>query len=149
MVFADREQTISGGNFHGEYPAKVRTEIGLWNDSLLENLWKLDLIPNLSHIYVYIRNTEPKSSESNKVCVLIHQKIVVSHPMSNLSQSASKYVKKHWMWKNKKILSLKVPGPITSDFFKLSEILVSEESSYFSHYPWWILQQKNEPSGRY
>ena len=23
MVFADREETISGGNFHGEYPAKV------------------------------------------------------------------------------------------------------------------------------
>ncbi len=30
---------------------------------------------------------------------------------------------------------LKVPGPIASDFFKLTEILVSEESSYFSHYP--------------
>lgn len=24
MVFADRGETISGGNFHGEYPAKVR-----------------------------------------------------------------------------------------------------------------------------
>ena len=24
MVFADREETISGGNFHGEYPAKVK-----------------------------------------------------------------------------------------------------------------------------
>lgn len=23
MVFAEREETISGGNFHGEYPAKV------------------------------------------------------------------------------------------------------------------------------
>lgn len=23
MVFADRGETISGGNFHGEYPAKV------------------------------------------------------------------------------------------------------------------------------
>ncbi len=31
--------------------------------------------------------------------------------------------------------SLKEPGPITSDFLKLSEILVSEESMYFSHYP--------------
>ncbi len=30
-------------------------------------------------------------------------------------------------------------------FFKLSEILVSEESSYFSHYPLWILQLKNVP----
>ncbi len=40
---------------------------------------------------------------------------------------------------NKIILNinhLKVPGPIASDFFKLSEILVSEESSYFSDYPW-------------
>ena len=27
-------------------------------------------------------------------------------------------------------------------FFKLSEMLVSEKSSYFSHYPWWILQLK-------
>ena len=25
MVFADREVTISGGNFHGEYPAKVQS----------------------------------------------------------------------------------------------------------------------------
>lgn len=25
MVFAERGETISGGNFHGEYPAKVRT----------------------------------------------------------------------------------------------------------------------------
>ena len=33
--------------------------------------------------------------------------------------------------------NLKVPGPIASDFFHLSEILVSEENSiYFSHYPW-------------
>ena len=24
MVFADRNTTISGGNFHGEYPAKVK-----------------------------------------------------------------------------------------------------------------------------
>lgn len=23
MVFAERAETISGGNFHGEYPAKV------------------------------------------------------------------------------------------------------------------------------
>ncbi len=30
---------------------------------------------------------------------------------------------------------LKEPGLIISDFFKLSEILVSEESSYISHYP--------------
>ncbi len=30
---------------------------------------------------------------------------------------------------------LKVPGPIASDFLKLSDILVSEGSSYFSHYP--------------
>ena len=32
MVFADRRETISGGNFHGEYPAKVShhtTVIGL------------------------------------------------------------------------------------------------------------------------
>ena len=25
MVFVDRGEIISGGNFHGEYPAKVRT----------------------------------------------------------------------------------------------------------------------------
>ena len=25
MVFADRGEIISGGNFHGEYPAKVST----------------------------------------------------------------------------------------------------------------------------
>ena len=25
MVFADRGEIISGGNFHGEYPAKVNT----------------------------------------------------------------------------------------------------------------------------
>ena len=25
MVFADRNELISGGNFHGEYPAKVST----------------------------------------------------------------------------------------------------------------------------
>ena len=31
---------------------------------------------------------------------------------------------------------LKEPGPIASIFFKLSEILVSEESAFFSHYPW-------------
>ena len=29
-----------------------------------------------------------------------------------------------------RIEQLKVPGPIVSDFFKLSEILVSEETSY-------------------
>ncbi len=29
---------------------------------------------------------------------------------------------------------------ISSDFFKLPEILISEESSYFSQYPWWMLQ---------
>ena len=33
--------------------------------------------------------------------------------------------------------------------FKLSEILVSEESSYFSRYPWWILELKNVRFGRY
>ena len=37
---------------------------------------------------------------------------------------------------------LKVPGLIASDLFKLSDILVSEESSYFSHYPCQILQMK-------
>ncbi len=31
---------------------------------------------------------------------------------------------------------LKMPGPIASDFFQTSEILGSEERSYFSHYPW-------------
>ena len=27
LVFADREEIISGGNFHGEYPAKVSREL--------------------------------------------------------------------------------------------------------------------------
>ena len=41
------------------------------------------------------------------------------------------------------LFALKEPGPIASDFaFKLSLILVSEESSFFSHYPWWISQLK-------
>lgn len=26
MVFADKKEIISGGNFHGEYPAKVTIE---------------------------------------------------------------------------------------------------------------------------
>ena len=34
------------------------------------------------------------------------------------------------------ICSLKEPGLIPSDFFKPSEILVSEESPNFTHYPW-------------
>ncbi len=34
-------------------------------------------------------------------------------------------------------------------FFKISEILVSEEGSYFSYYPCWILQVKNVLFGRY
>ncbi len=37
---------------------------------------------------------------------------------------------------------LKEPGPIASEFFKLCKILVLEESLYFFHYPWWILQLK-------
>ena len=27
MVFADRNELVSGGNFHGEYPAKVRVQM--------------------------------------------------------------------------------------------------------------------------
>ena len=39
MVFASRGETISGGNFHGEYPAKV---------SFLELLLTLKAYPNMS-----------------------------------------------------------------------------------------------------
>ncbi len=40
----------------------------------------------------------------------------------------------------KRWCSLKKPGPIfCSHFFKPSEVLVSDESSYFCHNPWWIL----------
>ena len=38
MVFANRGETISGGNFHGEYPAKV---------SFLELLLTLKACPNI------------------------------------------------------------------------------------------------------
>ncbi len=40
---------------------------------------------------------------------------------------------------------LKEPSPIASDYFQR----LSNERSYFSHYPWWILQQKNVPFGTY
>ena len=31
MVFAERNETVSGGNFHGEYPAKVSINSGHLN----------------------------------------------------------------------------------------------------------------------
>jgi len=31
MVLSDRGETISGGNFHGEYPAKVRVQYLTFN----------------------------------------------------------------------------------------------------------------------
>ena len=40
------------------------------------------------------------------------------------------------------MLSSKSPTCIFSTFFKLFEILLSQESSYFSHNPWQILQLK-------
>ena len=51
MVFADRKETISGGNFHGEYPAKVHYVFpraqGIWNlEKMKCTLYKV-LIVNL------------------------------------------------------------------------------------------------------
>lgn len=41
MVFANRGETISGGNFHGEYPAKV---------SVLELLLTLKVYSNIGQL---------------------------------------------------------------------------------------------------
>ena len=43
LVFADREEIISGGNFHGEYPAKVGLELSFsWKLTCrLSTTWRL------------------------------------------------------------------------------------------------------------
>ncbi len=52
-------------------------------------------------------------------------------------------------WKFISIVLLKGARSDHLRFFKFSEILESEESLYFSHYPWWILLLENVPFGRY
>ena len=47
------------------------------------------------------------------------------------------------------LVTLKEPSPIFPFFNTLKEILVSQESSYFSHNPWQISQVKIVPFGRY
>ena len=39
MVFAERKEVISGGNFHGEYPAKVLTHIAYYCVLKSEGSW--------------------------------------------------------------------------------------------------------------
>ena len=50
LVFAETEETISGGNFHGEYPAKVKAQME-------------QILTSLSPVVVLGRDTQTHSLE--------------------------------------------------------------------------------------
>ena len=76
--------------------------------------------------YLLIKNTTP----------------CCKHPNSPIQNFESKWLQQFSSYQLQKMLlklshrRLKEPGPITSIFFKLSEILVSDKSSYFSYSHW-------------
>ncbi|XP_038069651.1 histidine ammonia-lyase-like [Patiria miniata] len=89
MVFADRQETISGGNFHGEYPAKVLDYLAIGVHELAcisERRTERLVNPSLSELPAFLVNDGGNNSgfmiAHCTAAALVSENKVLTHPAS-------------------------------------------------------------------